>query len=294
MNLRQTFELLLLAAIWGSSFLFMRISVAEFGAAPLAATRVWGAALMLVPLVAMRGELASLRVHWRPVFWVGLFGSGLPFFLFGWAANALSTGVMSILNATTPMWGAAIVWLWLGEKLSALRVLGLLVGTVGVAWLAWDNATIKTGDHGVVPALAIGACLLATLGYGFVAALIKKKLVGVPPMAIAAGSQLGAAVALTGPAMAQWPIQAPGTAAWISALTLAALCTGVAYVLYYRLVTTVGASNAMTVTFLIPLFAVLWGAIFLNEAVTVSMLAAGGLILLGTGLSTGALGPKRA
>jgi drug/metabolite transporter (DMT)-like permease len=287
---RDIAELLLLAAIWGASFLFMRVAVPSFGPVPLAAMRLAGAALMLLPLILMRqGGWHELKRHARPIAVVGILGSAMPFLMYGVAAQALNAGVMSIMNATTPMWGAIFVWMWLGDKFNGMRMAGLALGFAGVAWLAWDSASIKSDSLTVSPILAVAACLVATLGYGFVAVYTKKKLVGVTPMVVAAGSQIFGALILAVPAALSWPQQSPSASAWWSTLALATLCTGLAYLLYFRLIAHVGAANATTVTFLIPLFAVLWGTLVLAEPITTAMVIACILILLGTGLTTGVL-----
>ena len=282
-------ELLALAAIWGASFLFMRIGAGEFGAVPLAALRIAGGALLLLPLVAARGQRSELRRHWRAIAVVGLLNSAVPYVLFALAALAINAGLSSILNATAPLWGALVAWLWLSDRLTPARVLGLVIGFAGVIWLAWDKASFRPGEHGVSAATAIGACLLATLCYGVSANFTKRKLSGVPPLAVAAGSQLAAALMLALPALWLWPATWPGAAAWWSMAGLAFICTGLALLMFFRLIARLGAARAITVTFLIPVFGVLWGALFLGEAVTPTMGAGCAVILLGTALTTGVL-----
>lgn len=291
MRARDVVELLSLAAIWGASFLFIRLAIGEMGAWALASVRVSGAALMLLPLLLLRKELGALRAHAVPIAIVGAMGSAAPFVLYGVAAHALPTGTMSILNATTPMWGALIAWAWLGDRVTGLQALGLLTGFVGVAGLAWDSASLPATSSGVGVITAIGACLLATVCYGFVATFTRRHLQGVPSMAVAAGSQTSAAVLLAAPAWWHWPATTPSPLAWSSAAALAVVCTGVAYVLYFRLIARIGAARSTTVTFLIPLFAVFWGTVLLNEPLTLGMLFACALILLGTALATGWLKP---
>jgi drug/metabolite transporter (DMT)-like permease len=285
-------ELIALAAIWGASFLFMRIGAPEFGPIPLSALRVGGAALLLLPLVLWRRHLGALREHWQPIAVVGLFNSALPFVLFAIAALTINAGLSSIFNATTPLWGALVAWLWLRDRLSPTRVLGLCIGFVGVVFLAWDKASFKPGEHGVSAATAIGACLLAALSYGFAASYTKKKLTGVPPLAVAAGSQAAATAALIAPALWFAPAKMPSAAAWSSLIALALLCTGVAYLLYFRLIAHIGAARAITVTYLIPAFAVLWGALFLQEQITPAMALGCAVILLGTALASGLVGRR--
>lgn len=282
-------ELVALAAIWGASFLFMRLGAAEFGPVALAAVRVGGAALVLLPLLLWRGQSAELRRHWRAIAVVGLSNSALPFLLFSYAALSISAGLSSIFNASTPLWGAVIAWLWLHDRPTAPRLAGLAIGFAGVLGLAWEKASFKPGGSG----WAIVACLAAALCYGLAASFTKKKLQGVPPMAVAAGSQLSAALLLALPAWWWWPAQPPSPHAWGMVALLAVLCTGLAYLMYFRLIAHVGASNAIAVTFLIPAFAVLWGRLFLGEALTGAMVAGCAVILLGTALATGVLAPRR-
>ncbi len=285
-------ELIALAAIWGGSFLFMRLCGADFGPAPLAAIRAIGGTLLLMPLLAARGQLGDLRRHWRAIAWIGVTNSALPFLCFAWAALAITAGLSSIFNATTPLWGALIAWAWLGDRPDRSRTCGLVIGFVGVLWLAGDKASLKPGEHGVSSALATAACLVATLLYGYSANFAKRRLTGVPPLALAAGSQLSAAVVLAVPAALLWPATVPSPIAWSAAITLALLCTGVAYVLYFRLIAHIGPANAISVTFLIPAFAVLWGALFLHEALGAVMAAGCAVVVLGTSLATGFWRPR--
>ncbi len=289
MKPRDIVDLLLLGAIWGASFMFMRLAVPSFGPLPLALVRVAGAAALLLLLLIIHGQFGALRAHWKPIAVVGLANSALPFVMYGVASLVLTGGVMSIINATTPMWGAIMVWLLVGERLTRPRIAGLAIGFIGVAWLAWHSVGTKESAHGVSPVVAVGACLVATLGYGVGAALSRKWLTGVPPMASAAGTQCAAMAALVWPAALLWPQTAPPAGAWSSALALSLLCTGVAYVLYFRLIAHAGVTNATTVTFLIPAFAVLWGSVLLDEPLTLPMVVACTLILLGTAMTTGML-----
>ncbi len=278
-------ELVLLAALWGGSFLFMRIGAPEFGAVALVAVRVALAAAALLPLLALRGQFGALRAHWRPITVVGLLNSALPFLLFTYAALSITAGLSSVFNATAPLWGALIAWGWLKEKPGASRSLGLAIGFAGVSWLAWDKASFRAGAENT--GLAVLACLAATLCYGIGANYTKRRLQGVPPLAVATGSQVAAAIALAVPAVLWWPASPPSATSWIGVAVLGVLCTGVAYLLYFRLIAHVGPAKAISVTFLIPLFGVLWGALFLAERVTPVMIGAGLVILAGTALATG-------
>lgn len=270
----------------------MRLGAGEFGAVPFAGLRAGIAALLLLPSLVLRRGLADLRHHWKPFVLIGLTQSALPFVLFSFAATALTTGLSAILGATTPLFAAIISWAWLGERLQASRVTGLLVGFAGVVWLAWDKAAVKSSGPAV--GWAILACLLAALLYGYSANYTKRCAAGVPPLAVAAGSQLASALMLALPAAWSWPATMPSGRAWSALLTLAIACTTVAYVLFYGLIARVGAARTVTVTFLIPVFGVLWGTLFLGEAITPGMTLGCAVILTGTGLTTGLIRLPRA
>jgi drug/metabolite transporter (DMT)-like permease len=218
-----------------------------------------------------------------------LLNSALPFLLFSFALLSITTGLSSILNATVPLFGALVSWVWLKDRPTGSRVLGLGVGFLGVAMLAWDKASFKVGASGIAPAWAVLACLLATVCYAVSASATKRYLTGLPPLVTATGSQVGAAVALVLPALWLWPEAMPGGRAWLALLVLGVLCTGVAYILYFRLIEQTGPSRALAVTFAVPVFAILYGALFLGEQVTTWMLACGVVIVCGTALSTGLL-----
>lgn len=287
-------DFLMLAAIWGSSFLFMRMGAVEFGPLPTAAVRVAIAALFLLPLVWLRGLLPELRQHWRRTFLVGLFNSGIPFACISFALLSISTGLSAILNATVPMFGALIAWAWLKDKLTAWRVLGLVIGFAGVALLAWDKAGLKPGASGVAPGWAVLACLMAGVFYGLSASYTKRYLAGLPSLVTAAGSQIGATLGLALPAFWLWPARMPGASAWLALLAVGVVCTGIAYILFFRLIENAGPQRALSVTFVVPVFAVLYGVLFLGESVTPWMLGCAGVIVGGTALATGLLKPGRA
>lgn len=282
---RDLSELFLLAALWGGSFLFMRIAAPLFGPVALIELRVGLAAAMLLPILAWRGHLALLWTRAPALLFVGVTNSGLPFVLYAWAALSVTAGFASIINATSPLFAALVAWVWLRDRLSLPAVVGLLLGFLGVVVLVWGKASFKADGSG----WAILACLAATLNYGVAANFTKRHLAGVDPMAIATGSQFYAALLLAPFAVWLWPAESPGSEAWWAVILLAVGCTGVAYVLYFRLIANVGPARAIAVTFLIPVFGMLWGAVFLGETVTSGMLGGCAIILGGTGLATGVL-----
>ncbi len=296
MKSRDLVDLLLLAAIWGSSFLFMRLVVPAFGPVAMAFVRVAGASLLLLPILVWRGEWPVLRQHWRPMLVLGLTNSALPFMLFGYAAYTLPAGLAAIFNAATPLSAALIAWLWLGTPLTHWRSLGLALGFVGVVGLGLYKSMAAGGVQGLQglqfdhhTALAVAACLLGTLLYGHAASHARRYLAGVPAMVMAAGTQLAASAALLLPALWAWPSTPPSLQAWGLAAALAVLASGVAYVLYFRLISNVGPTQAASVTFLVPVFASLWGALALGEVVTLPMLIGGAVVLAGSALVLGLL-----
>ena len=210
MPLHSLVDFLLLSAIWGASFLFMHLAVGEFGTLPTAALRVAIAAAFLLPLVAWKGQLAVLRRHWRPVLFVGLLNSAIPFALYCFALQSLSTGLAAILNAATPLFGAVTAWAWLKERPNASRIVGWIVGFAGVALLAGGKASFTPGPSGIAPAWAVLASLGACVCYGLSASFAKRYLAGLPPLVTATGSQVGATLALALPALAWLPPKMPG------------------------------------------------------------------------------------
>ena len=288
MRRRDVVELVALAALWGASFLFMRIAAPAFGPVALVFVRVAGAALLLVPLLVARGGLASLATHWRTIAVVGAMNSALPFLCFAYAALSITAGLAAILNSATPLFAAVVAWLWLGDRMTTPRIAGLAIGFAGVVWIGSETADFRPGGS----AWAIAACLLATVSYAIAPSLAKRRLGSVPPLAVAAGSQLAAAALLAVPAALLWPETAPPQHAWLAAALLAILATGFAYILYFRLIASAGPTNAVAVTYLIPFFAVLWGGIFLGERPTWSTVAGCAVIFLGTALTTGVLAPR--
>jgi drug/metabolite transporter (DMT)-like permease len=179
--------------------------------------------------------------------------------------------------------------LWLRDRPTLSRSLGLVIGFAGVAMLAWDTASFKPDASGVASGWAVLACLLACLCYAIAASFTRRHLSGLPPLVTATGSQLGAALGLALPAIWLRPAQMPGAAAWLALLAVGILCTGLAYVLYFRIIAKAGPARALAVTYLVPVFAVIYGLIFLGEAVTPWMLVCAVVIIAGTALSTGLL-----
>ncbi len=276
-------ELVILAAIWGASFLFMRIGAPEWGPIVLITLRVSIAALILLPVLRQAGALRLITKNALPLLVIGVTNSALPFSLFAYSTLFISAGFSSILNATTPLWGALIGYLWLGAPLTRLQAYGLLTGITGVTMLVWGKIDGSTSNT----LLAVMAATFAALLYGFAANYLKKHLQGVPSRVIAFGSQFFASLALWPLALLTWPTQPISLPAWGAVAMLGVVCTGLAYILYFRLVENAGITYAMSVTFLVPVFGTLWSVCFLDEHISLSMLIDSVIILIGIALTSG-------
>jgi drug/metabolite transporter (DMT)-like permease len=294
MQLADFFRMVFLAAIWGASFPLMRMSVGDFGPVPIAMIRVVGGSLFLAPLLLYRKELQAAKDKWQHIACVGIFNSAIPFFLFSFAASAIAPGLASVFNATTPLWGALIARIWLGDRLTRPQIFGLAIGFTGVLYLAWDTAYFKEGASAGRSLLAVVACLTATACYGFSGSYTKKYLKGVPPLATSTGSLISAGALLIIPAATVWPAQNPPLSSWWCVFFLAAGCTGVAFVVFYRLLANSGPTIALAVAYMIPVFANLWSWLLLGEPPTKSIVLGCIMILTGTTLATGLIKAPKA
>ncbi len=271
-------ELFVLGAIWGASFLFMRVAAKDFGAFALVEVRLVLGAVILLPFLWRARQLFTAAQWWR-LAGIGAINSAIPFTLFAWAAQRAPAGVGAITNAMAVMFTALAAFLLYGERVGPRRVVGLLLGFAGVAVLASG----KTAGGSVWPAALAGTC--AAMLYGVGGNLIRRHLVGIPAGAVAAATLVCASILLAPLAIATWPTASIPTLSWASAALLGVMCTGLAYLLYYRLIYRIGAPRASTVTYLVPLFGVVWAWLFLSEPITASMAIAGALILGGVALS---------
>ena len=288
MAIKDLLSLLILAGIWGGSFIFMRVAAPEFGIYGLVALRTLLATAVLLPLLLLRGSIKDVRNHWFAIALVGLANTAVPFVLFNYSSLHLEAGVNAILNATAPMFGAVVAWLWLGDKLTKMSVAGLLLGFAGVTVISQQK--LGEGEISILPILT---ALLATTGYGIAACMMKKWLQGVKPLVVATGSQAMASIMLAPFALATLPSVMPSANAWLNAVALAVVGTGIAYILYFKLIADIGPSKAITVAYLVPLFGIIWGVLFLHEHLSVQTIAGGLMILCGVALTTGVFKLKR-
>ncbi len=282
MTYRDRIDLIVLGAIWGASFLFMRVAAPEFGPFALVELRVGIAALFLLVILLWRRGIRNLLPLALPLTIVGIASSALPFVLFAYATLSISAGTAAVLNATAPLFSALVGYVWLHDKLHPLQSAGLAVGFAGVVLLVWDRMAVNV--EGAIVAAA--ACLVAALSYGVAVNFTKKKLGGVPALVNATGSQIAASLLLPLSAW-YWPTKMPGAASWFSAAALGVVCTGIAFIMYFRLIARIGPSKAITVTYLVPVFGMLWGLIFLHEPISAGMVVACLVVFLGIALATG-------
>lgn len=269
---RTPAELLFLGVVWGCSFLFMRIAAPAFGPFALVELRLALGALVLLPFLWLaRAQFPPRR--WPVLAGIGVLNSVLPFLLFAWGAERAPAAIGAICNAMTVLFTALVAFAFFGEKIGARRAGALLVGFVGVVVLA----TGKAGGLSVGPAALAGAS--ASLLYGIGYNLVKRHMAGLPPAASAAATLGSGALLLAPLAWLHWPHAAIPARAWGCASALGVVCTGLAFLLYYRLIQRIGPARASTVTYLIPVFGALLAWAILGEPLTWTMLLAGMLIL---------------
>jgi drug/metabolite transporter (DMT)-like permease len=276
-------QLVLLSLLWGGAYLFMRSSAPAFGAMPMIFLRMALASLLvLLPLAIWRGCLGTILRHARPIAVFGIAFTALPFIGLGWSALSISAGMLAVLQSAAPMFSAIVAHVWLGERITPLRALGLVIGTLGVTLLVWDTVSLRD---------AAGLAILVTLGvtalWGVSSNYARVRLAGVDALALATGSLGIAAVVLAPLAAVSWPETDPGPRAWAEVLFLGIASSGFGFLLYFRLLRQVGAVRATSVTFLNPLVAMGSAALYLGEPITLRMVVGCAVILVGTALTLG-------
>ena len=275
MNFASSIRLILLAMIWGSSFMFQRVAVPELGPNWVAAGRlILGALVLLLVMLAMRKPL-HLRKNAGAYIWIGFINSALPFWLFAYASISLPAGVTAVMNSMVPLFSVLLLWIY-GERPGAGKFAGVSLGIIGVAMIVGFGGL----PMNLATALGVLAGMAAAALYALSASEIRKRFSNVDPMAVATGSLLGATLALL-PVLFIGPV--PSTqelTPWLMLLPLGVLCTGVAYFLYFKLLHDVGSTRAVTVTLLVPVFALIWGVLFLHEHPTLLSLAGMGLVIV--------------
>ena len=281
-SLRDISELIFLSAIWGSSFLFLRLTSPVFGPIFLIEMRVLSGLAVLLPLVLFLGKRAEFQKHWKMIATVSLMNMAIPFCFFAFSAVYIGAGLLSIINATVPIFSACVAYVVYKERLSRSSLLGLLIGFLGVVVLMF-NPDESFGSSGW---LAILSALLACLLYGTAINLTVNNLQGISGLTITAGGLFVSSIVLLPFALWARPEVLPVGNVWWSVFALGIVCTGFGFVMFYRLIDRIGAGRAIMTTYLIPVFSILWGNIFLGESVTLIMVVGCILVLLGVGLTT--------
>ncbi|MCO7225348.1 DMT family transporter [Pleionea sp. CnH1-48] len=279
--MRNGIEFVLLAAIWGASFLFMRIAAPEFGVFMLVEVRVAFATMILLPILIYRKGFCLWGPHSKKILVVSLTNTTIPYLLFSYAVLYLSAGYTSVINSTSPLWGALIGFALFKAVSTSSMLIGLLIGFVGVVVLTYEKMMLGS----MLAVSGVLAGLAATFLYGIAVNYTKQHLQDVDPLTITTESQLQSALMLLPLAFFYWPQQSISAQAWGAALAMGGLCTALALLLYFRLIKNIGSSKAIAVTYLIPIFGVLFGWLLLDEAITPSMILGMMLILTGTALT---------
>jgi drug/metabolite transporter (DMT)-like permease len=293
MSRRHLLALLALSAIWGASFMFIKVGVREFHSFALIFVRIGLAALTLIPIVALRMPLTEALERVRPVAGplviVGVVGSALPFWLIAWAEQRIDSGLTAILQACAPLFTAVLAWLFSrSERVTGMRLAGVVIGFVGVTVLVAGTPGGSSGEL-----LAALATVGAGLAYSAVALYSGARLRGVPPLLVATGAMVVATLITMPLGLARMPDSVPGWKATLSVVVLGVVGTGVAYILYFALIAGAGASRAILVTYLVPSLALLYGVTLLGEPLTVVAVAGLALILGGVALGTGTVRARR-
>ena len=284
-TLRDYIELLILSAIWGSSFLFLRIASPEFGPIFLIEMRVASGLIVLLPICLLLGKIQELKENWKMIFILSLSNMTIPFCLFAYSALNMGAGILSIINATVPFFTAIIAFLVYQQRMTRYGLIGLMVGFMGVAVLVFDPSE----SSGVTNDLAIPSALFACVLYGVALNIVSHKLQGVSGISITTGALFFSTIVLIPFAVIERPEVMPQGSVWFSVLALGVVCTGFGYILFYRLIARIGSQQAIMTSYLIPIFRILWGNLFLAESITLFMIFGGMLVLMGVGMTTGRL-----
>ncbi|MEZ4658743.1 MAG: DMT family transporter [Caldilineaceae bacterium] len=281
--------LFVLAALWGASYLFMRMAGPVLGSIVTMTLRVCIAAAALWLYVYLARKQPDWRRHWKQFLILGALNNAIPFVLITNAVIDLNASVAAILNATTPLFTAVVAAVWMQEAFGVRKGVGVLLGIAGVSILmGWSPLPL---NQRVL--LAALQAIIAAISYGFAAVYARTRFRGVAPLHTAVGQLSGSSLLLIPLGVASAPAQWPGWHVGLAVLGLALLSTALAYLIYFRLIISAGATQAATVTFLIPFFSVLWGRVFLNEPLSVGMFMGLGVILVSVWLVLGIHPPPR-
>lgn len=272
--------LIFLAAIWGASFLFIRIAAPVLGSVFLMAMRVALAAAGLLVYALVQASMPNFRYYWKQYLVIGALNNAIPFVLIANAVIDLNASLSAILNATTPLFTALVAAVWIGEPFGWRRGAGVCMGILGVVILVGFSPI----PYSTKILLAVAQSLLAALSYGLGAVYTRTRFQGANPMHTALGQLSGSTILLLPLSMFSLPAAAPSMTVVLAVLALALLCTSFAYLIYFRLISSAGPTTAVSVTFLVPFFSIFWGVLFLDEPLSLGMFLGLGIILGSVGL----------
>jgi drug/metabolite transporter (DMT)-like permease len=288
---REWAILLFLAIIWGGAFMFIGVAVRHVEPLTYVWLRLTIAAAAMFLFLKLKGHQLNLpREVWGSILLLALLNNALPFTLFGWGQTHIASGLASILNATTPIWGVLVAHFYTqDERMTPRKIAGVLLGFAGVATMIGPTLLANVGTD----ALAQLACIAAALSYAFAAVWARRfRRMGVAPMSVTTGQLTAGALMMLPLALLvdqPWSQPFPPLTAWGAIVALALLCTAFGYVLYFRLIETAGATNALLVTLLVPPFAILFGTLFLDEVLAPQDFIGLALIALGLAAIDGRL-----
>ena len=288
MSAIQLTALFALGAIWGASYIFIRIAVEPLGPLFLMFVRVALSGLILLAYARLRGQKLKIRGHWRRFIVLGFLGSALPFSLIAWAELTVTASIAAILMSTTPLFTTFVAAVGLGERLTVYKLIGAVLGIVGVT-LTVGGSDMALSLEGLA---AIVALLAATLSYAIGGVYAKRYFRGLNNLSMSSGQMIAAAVVLAPVSAVNLPRHALPSEALMATLALVVLCTAVAYQLYYYLIISAGPINALTVTLLVPIFGVIFGALLLDESISPGIIAGLVIVLFSVGLVTGMVSPR--
>lgn len=289
MSSADALRLIMLSSLWGLSFIFMRVAAPEFGVVPLVLVRMGIGALLLMPLLISLHYLRMIWQHKGQLLLLGVVSHVLPFSLLALATTRLEAGFTSLINATTPIFTALLGALFFATAIQRQQYLGLALALLGVYVLSADRLDFALGGDGWFILAALGA----TFCYGIAGNYSKTRLGHLPTRVLAAGSSSMSALVLMIPGILLWPSDPISPLAWGNALALAALSTTLAFLLYFGLLASAGATATSTVTFLVPVSALMWGYLLLGETLNLQIIAGMVITLIGTAIATKLLRLRR-
>lgn len=290
MSLVQLAALISLGAMWGASYIFIRIAVEPLGPIFLMFARVALTGLILIGYARLRGQRLNIRGHWRKFLVLGFLGSALPFTLIAWAELTVTASMAAILMSTTPLFTTLVAAVGLGEELTLAKLIGAVLGIIGVA-ITVGGSDMTLSAEVIAATLAL---LGATLSYAIGGVFAKRAFKGLNNMSMSSGQLIAAAFILAPVSLADLPHEAPPLEAVWATLALVVICTAIAYQLYYYLIISAGPTKALTVTLLVPVFGVVFGALLLGESISPGIVVGLLVVLISVGLVTGLISPKRA